>query len=90
MSEPIEARITETLVIPGRGTVLIAELQNAQQIAAGDMLVLSGRRIPIRAIERLPTVPYEAGLVMGNGVKPADINYPLNVIIEKGEDATNA
>jgi len=90
MSKPVEAKITETLVIPGRGTVLIAELQNAHQIAEGDMLVLSDRRIPIRAIERLPSVPYEVGLVMGNGVKPVDINYPLNVIIEKGEDATNA
>lgn len=88
----IKVQITYALRIPGRGTVLITEGSPAEveRITKGDYLILPDRQIPIYAVERnrlqfdetvIPT--REAGLVVADGIKPADLAFPTDAIIRK-------
>ena len=88
----IKVQITDALRITGRGTVLIAEGSPAEveRITKGDYLILPDRQIPIYAVERnhmqldetvIPT--REAGLVVADGIKPADLAFPTDAAIRK-------
>ena len=85
MSESIKVKITEAFRITGRGTVLMANGDDITKIHKGDNLKISDREIPIYGVESVACDKSNAGLVMGGGILPKDLELPCDAeVISNG------
>jgi len=75
--------VSNALRIPGRGTVLVTEVQDgdAPLLTAGQVLNVDNHHVLVRAVERHGSDHHHVGLVMADGIMPADLQLPTTATV---------